>query len=246
MGERVLNTNDILALILSGVGGMVALISLIIAFNANKKSHELKNHANDLSKHANDLAKHANELYEENNRILQNQKFLGWSDVERYIDVIVQQMNNNEFAPDYIYVISAREANVGNMIAQRLAVINPYLRVYTGLRIPESKVKENNCDEYYDKRKHTSWGYIFLPKYMSIGKTEKVLIVDDCSVTGACFDLLVVYFKEMFNLEQENIKTASIACFNSDDMIIRERYNKPDYFCLKVKDEIWFPWGKNL
>ena len=173
--------------IFTAVSCVAAIISVIISFKANKKNQE--------------LTKQANRLSEKNNRILAGQKFLGWSDIEKYVDVLVQKMKDDNFTPTVIYFISVREAFVANMIAQRLIIANPFLPLYTGARV-RIGAEATIPPERFEVKKHTDWGYILIPKILSISSDDKILIVDDYSGTGTCFSLLSEHFISIYGLKK--------------------------------------------
>ena len=208
--------------IVASISCLAAVISVVISIYSSKKSYE--------------LAKKANELREINNRIQAGQKFLGWDDIERYVSVIVQKMNDEDFVPTYIYATSTRQAIFASMIGQKIFMeTKTSIPISVGMFI-SGILKENRVG--FDVKKIADSGSILIPQNMPITCSDKILIVKAHFGSGASVSTVFDYFCDKFKVKKENIRTSCIA-YPKDT-----RYKLPNYFCL-ISSDIWFPWGKN-
>ena len=217
--------NEFLTIVSPLISFVVVVISMIINRNSSKKSHL--------------LAEKANKLMEEANRIQAGHKYPRWYDIERYVSVIVQQMNKDGFAPTCIYATSTHHAHVAAMIGCRLFTdLNiPTIPIYVGISIGSSTVKPRKG---YDVLKLGDWGNIFIPMNLPIIKSDRILIVRAHFGSGIGVSPVIDYFSKKYNINKDNLKTACIAYPNDIP------FNPPDYSCLAISGDIWFPWGKNL
>jgi len=166
------------------------------------------------------------------------QKPLEWSDIERYVNVIVQKIHNEGFTPTCIFAASIGSNIIASMIAQRL-VREPDTSIpfFFGMLIRRKKTDDVIIREGYDVIEVTKFGCLLIQKDLPVNDSDKILFVRDHSGTGLGFYNLIKYFSKK-NVKEDNMRTACIAY----DM---ERYNVPNYSCFNANN-IWFPWGKNI
>lgn len=219
-----METKDIFTLIFASLSCFAALISVIIAVKSSKKNHE--------------LTKKANELQEEANRIQASYKYPGWHDIERYVSVIVQKMNDDGFVPTCIYATSTHHAIIASIIAHRLyfGTDTPTIPIFVGMSHASKTIISRKG---FTVEKLADWGYMLLPNNMPINNLDKILIVRAHYGSGIGIRPVIEYFITKFNVKKDNIKTACIA---RPEVVL---FDSPNYSCLKAND-IWFPWGKNL
>jgi len=207
---------------------IAAIISVVIAYRASKKQEQLQEQANEM-------AKRANEIQEENNRIQASEKLLGWHDVEKYVNVIIQKMEDDGFVPDFIYAPIRGSAIVASMICHNMKRRVP---IFVGMGIAKWQEKKEPTREGYITKKLSEQGdYVFVQENLPVKSTDRMLIVRDHSGSGVCFSTIQEHFSEFYGLQKENVKKACIS-------YVESRFNPPDYFCRTAND-IWFPWGKN-
>ena len=211
--------------ILSVVGVFIGLISsAIIGFFTYKN------------------AKKTTELQEENNQRLNSEKYLDWNMVERFVDGIVQKIDYDNFEPDCIYAPGPRGAIIAELINKRLRKQKP---IFVGLSFMEKDKADSMPDyEFFTKIKTRSDICIYIPDNMPIKKTDRILIIRDHSKTGRCFKQVKDNFvKRGYDIEK--IRTACISYEKISNALYEDIFCIPDYFCLEISGDIWFPWGKN-
>jgi len=224
----------ILTVIVATISCIAAIISVIIAKNSSQKNQE--------------LARKANELQEENNRIQAGQKYFGWNDIEKYVNVVLKKMEDDNFVPTCIYVPSTDDAIFASMISYKLFIdkkIRTTIPVFVGILVSGMSTNtevtsESVTHEGFEEVNLTPLANILIPKNLPINNSDKILLIRVHSVSGICFRKLIEYFsnKYGFNIRKENIKTACISTAeNARDSVV-------NYLCIKAND-IWFPWGKN-
>ena len=211
------------------------------------------------------LSIHDTEI-KEKDRIQSAKNFLEWSDFEKYVNIVVKKIRKSEFIPTHIYISSLHNAITASMIARLLSKPGTTIPVSAGLMLPKSDTAmfhkksvmfytykhpklgdiliPNNIPEENLKNfniyKHSDWGYVFIPKTLLIENTDKILIISDHSNTGICFDIIKNHLINNCKVIESQIKTACIAYSEGT------RYNPPNYYGFQAKDDVWFPWGKNI
>jgi len=226
---------EVYSVVLTAFSCLIALASVLIMINNNKKNHKLIEESN---KKQLALSERANDLQAENNRIQASEKFLEWHEIDKYINALIQQMEDNNFHPDCIYAPFRRDSFMASMIGNKLKENVP---IFVGLLFhsQDTKPGRKGFSATYLVSRRIRKAHISFQDLLPIESTDKLLIIRDYSSSGVCFDTVIKHFMDTYRLNPENVKTSCIA-FKSGG-----RYDNPDYYCLEVDHDMWFPWGKS-
>jgi len=161
-----------------------------------------------------------------------------WDDVQLGARKLAQSIFKN-FSPEIVFCSSGPSALVANLM---LTEIDRYLPVYVGFSQRIDRADLCLTSSYQIEIITTKWK-TYLPNEVFLLKDKKVLIIEDCIITGDTIkELLGVFLARGF--KRENILVASLIV---TDYAINANKG-PDTHYYKVTDSsvFYMPWGKGV
>ncbi|HQV03063.1 MULTISPECIES: phosphoribosyltransferase family protein [unclassified Novosphingobium] len=172
----------------------------------------------------------------ENRKLNRRMRSVDWSDVVVWSRALGKKVSK-EFQPDMIYATDARGGMIAAIMQDSMNSLNVSLSGTTIWKDQYQTPPDLKLFEMIDDKKVA----VGVLKIKASNDLQKVLIVDDLTVTGGNMERIKEIFVKKLGFAAENVKTCTLLA--SETSIANKR--APDYYhhsCASLDFD--FPWGR--
>ena len=165
-------------------------------------------------------------------------KKIDWTDIQACANDLGKDLKKTKFKPDIIFTPGLRGATFVNLLQNEISKEIP---VFVGISFWKENNKNFDLNLYEDFYTiETSKWFVLIPKILISQKKQKILIVDDYTMSGDFLQIITNLLVDN-GIDKKNIKSMTIATTK----VAIENHKEPDYFWMTTSDSnFYFPWGK--
>lgn len=167
-------------------------------------------------------------------------KSITWDDMQKASEKIAKKLIK-KYQPAVIYIPNIKS---GIMLQFIRNYFKEYIPIIVGQTISKEYFKEDACNKIEDLDNYwyvdTQKWYAYIPNILLKYKDQKVLIIDNVSLTGNFLNTIIKEL-DQHGISSENIITACIA---TTEAAIADRM-APQYYYKILMDSktVYMPWG---